>query len=146
MPNTFDAWIGSYPDMVVGVPAGRADPSASFQQREPLELAFVAALQVLPARQRAALILCEVLQGFRSEAQAQLVERALSQYQLVALSSPDLAIKAAANYRLLRRRGITIRKTIDVIVGTFCIERGHALLHSDRDFEPMERYLGLQTV
>jgi len=92
------------------------------------------------------LILCEVLQGFRSEAQAQLVERALSQYQLVSLSSPDLAIKAAANYRLLRRRGITIRKTIDVIVGTFCIERGHALLHSDRDFEPMERYLGLQTV
>jgi predicted nucleic acid-binding protein len=92
------------------------------------------------------LILCEVLQGFRSEAQAQLVERALSQYQLVTLSSPELATKAAANYRLLRRRGITIRKTIDVIIGTFCIERGHALLHSDRDFEPMERFLGLETV
>jgi predicted nucleic acid-binding protein len=57
-----------------------------------------------------------------------------------------LATKAAANYRLLRRRGITIRKTIDVIIGTFCIERGHSLLHSDRDFEPMERFLGLQTV
>ena len=92
------------------------------------------------------LILCEVLQGFRSEAQALLVERALSQYQIVALSSPELAVKAAANYRLLRRRGITIRKTIDVIIGTFCIERGHALLHSDRDFEPMERFLGLQAV
>jgi predicted nucleic acid-binding protein len=92
------------------------------------------------------LILCEVLQGFRSEAQAQLVERALGQYQTVALSSPELAIKAAANYRLLRRRGITIRKTIDIIIGTFCIERGHALLHSDRDFEPMERFLGLQAV
>jgi predicted nucleic acid-binding protein len=92
------------------------------------------------------LILCEVLQGFRSEAQAQLVERALGQYQIVALSSPELAIKAAANYRLLRRRGITIRKTIDLIIGTFCIERGHALLHSDRDFEPMERFLGLQAV
>jgi len=92
------------------------------------------------------LILCEVLQGFRSEAQAQLVERALGQYQIVALSSPELAIKAAANYRLLRRRGITIRKTIDIIIGTFCIERGHALLHSDRDFEPMERFLGLQAV
>jgi predicted nucleic acid-binding protein len=91
------------------------------------------------------LILCEVLQGFHSEVQTQLVERALSQYQLVALSSPELAIKAAANYRLLRRRGITIRKTIDVIIGTFCIERGHALLHSDRDFEPMERFFGLQT-
>jgi predicted nucleic acid-binding protein len=92
------------------------------------------------------LILCEVLQGFRSEAQARLVERALGQYQLVTLSSPELAIKAAANYRLLRRRGITLRKTIDVIIGTFCIERGHALLHSDRDFEPMERFLGLQTL
>jgi predicted nucleic acid-binding protein len=92
------------------------------------------------------LILCEVLQGFRSEAQAQLVERALGQYQIVALSNPELAIKAAANYRLLRRRGITIRKTIDIIIGTFCIERGHALLHSDRDFEPMERFLGLQAV
>ena len=92
------------------------------------------------------LILCEVLQGFRSETQAQLVERALSHYQLVTLSSPELATKAAANYRLLRRRGITIRKTIDVIIGTFCIERGHSLLHSDRDFEPMERFLGLHTV
>ena len=92
------------------------------------------------------LILCEVLQGFLSEAQAQLVERALSQFQLVTLSSPELTTKAAANYRLLRRRGITIRKTIDVIIGTFCIERGHALLHSDRDVEPMERFLGLQTI
>jgi predicted nucleic acid-binding protein len=92
------------------------------------------------------LILCEVLQGFRSEAHARLVERTLIQYQFVTLSSPELAIKAAANYRLLRRRGVTIRKTIDVIIGTFCIERGHALLRSDRDFEPMERFLGLQTV
>ncbi len=48
------------------------------------------------------------------------------------------------NYRLLRARGITIRKTIDLIIGTFCIERGHSLLHSDRDFEPMERLLGLR--
>ena len=91
------------------------------------------------------LVLWEVLRGFRSEAQAQLVERALSQYQLVPLSSPELATRAAANCRLLRRRGITIGKTIDVIISTFCIERGHALLHSDRDFEPMERILGLQT-
>src|SRR5260221_68146 len=84
------------------------------------------------------LVLCEVLQGFRSEAQAQLVERALSQYEIVTLSSPQLAIKAAANYRFLRTRGITIRKTIEILIGTFCIERGHHLLHSDRDFEPME--------
>ena len=56
----------------------------------------------------------------------------------------DLAVKAAANYRFLRRRGITIRKTIDLVIGTFCIERGHTLLQSDRDFAPMESLLGLQ--
>jgi len=89
------------------------------------------------------LILCEVLQGFRTEAQARLVERSLRRFEPVSLLDPELAIKAAANYRLLRRRGITIRKTIDVIIGTYCIERDHALLHDDRDFEPMARFLGL---
>ena len=91
------------------------------------------------------LILCEVLQGFRSEAQARLVQRSLSRFEIVSLCSPDLAVRAADNYRVLRRQGITIRKTIDLIIGTFCIERRHSLLHSDRDFEPMERLLGLQT-
>ena len=57
-----------------------------------------------------------------------------------------LAAKAAANYRFPRRRGITIRKTIDLVIGTLCIERGHTLLHRDRDFAPMENLLGLQTV
>jgi predicted nucleic acid-binding protein len=92
------------------------------------------------------LILCEVLQGFRSEAQARFVQRSLSRFEVVTLCGPDLAVRAADNYRALRSRGITIRRTIDVIIGTFCIERGHTLLHSDRDFEPLERYLGLQTV
>ncbi len=91
------------------------------------------------------LILCEVLQGFRSEAEARLVQRSLSRFEIVSLCSPDLAVRAADNYRVLRRQGITIRKTIDLIIGTFCIERRHTLLHSDRDFEPMERLLGLQT-
>jgi predicted nucleic acid-binding protein len=92
------------------------------------------------------LILCEILQGFRSEAEAKFVERTLSRFEAVTLCSPELAPRAAANYRYLRTRGITMRKTIDVIIGTFCIERGHVLLHSDRDFEPMERLLGLRTV
>ena len=91
------------------------------------------------------LILFEVLQGFRIEAQARLVERSLSRFEAVSLIDPELAVKAAANYRFLRRRGITVRKTIDVIIATYCIERGHSLLHSDRDFAPMERLLGLQT-
>jgi predicted nucleic acid-binding protein len=92
------------------------------------------------------LILCEVLQGYRSEATATLAQRSLSRFKTVSLCGSDLAVIAAANYRFLRTRGITIRKTIDIIIGTFCIERGHHLLHSDRDFEPMERLLGLRTV
>jgi predicted nucleic acid-binding protein len=92
------------------------------------------------------LILCEVLQGCRSEAEMTEVEAALREFAIVPLCTPDVAVTAAANYRLLRRRGVTIRTTIDMIIGTFCIERGHMLLHSDRDFEPMERILGLQTI
>ena len=92
------------------------------------------------------LILYEVLQGFRTDAQARLVERSLRRFEAVPLIDPELAVKAAANYRLLRSRGITIRKTIDLVIGTFCIERGHTLLHSDREFGPMERLLGLRIV
>jgi predicted nucleic acid-binding protein len=91
-------------------------------------------------------ILCEVLQGLRTDAEARRVEAALREFEIVSLIDADLAVKAAANYRFLRRRGITIRKTIDLVIGTFFIERGHALLHSDRDFAPMESLLGLQTV
>jgi predicted nucleic acid-binding protein len=92
------------------------------------------------------LILCEVLQGLRSEREARLVERALRRFATVPVLNSDLAVKAAANYRSLRAKGITIRKSVDVIIGTFCIERGHVLLHDDRDFEPMVRFLGLQVV
>jgi hypothetical protein len=92
------------------------------------------------------LILLEVLQGARNEADARRFEEALLEFPTVNLLDADMAIAAAANFRLLRSHGITIRKTIDLIIGTFCIERGHHLLHSDRDFEPMERLLGLQTV
>jgi len=92
------------------------------------------------------LILCEVLQGVGSTAQARRIEAALREFELVSLSDPDLAVAAAENYRLLRGRGITVRTTVDVLIGTFCIERGHSLLHADRDFEPMERFLGLQSV
>jgi predicted nucleic acid-binding protein len=92
------------------------------------------------------LIVCEFLQGLRSEAEAALMERSLRRFTMVSLVDPELAIKAAANYRHLRAKGITIRKTIDVIIGTFCIERDCVLLHSDRDFEPMEKHLGLRTL
>jgi predicted nucleic acid-binding protein len=92
------------------------------------------------------LILCEILQGLRTDTEARLVEEALREFEVVSLVGPELAVKAAANYRFLRSRGFTIRRTIDLMIGTFCIERGHSLLHGDRDFAPMAQYLGLQTL
>lgn len=90
------------------------------------------------------LVLCEVLQGVRSEAQARELAEALREFDLVSLSDPGLAVIAAGNYRFLRSRGVTVRTTVDLLIGTFCIEGGHSLLHSGRDFEPMQRLLGLQ--
>ncbi len=92
------------------------------------------------------LILLEVLQGARDEAQAARIERALRQFAVVPLLDGDLAPRAARNYRKLRELRVTIRKTADIIIGTFCIEHRHALLHSDRDFVPMEEHLGLKVV
>jgi predicted nucleic acid-binding protein len=90
------------------------------------------------------LILLEVLQDARNEANAARIERALRRYAIVPLLDADLASRAAYNYRKLRNLGITIRKTADIIIGTFCIEHRHALLHEDRDFAPMEEHLGLR--
>jgi predicted nucleic acid-binding protein len=89
------------------------------------------------------LILLEVLQGARDESHAAQIERGLRQYALVPLLGADLALRAARNYHKLRELGITIRKTADIIIGTFCIEHRHLLLHDDRDFGPMEEHLGL---
>jgi len=90
------------------------------------------------------LILLEVLQGARDNRDAARIERNLRQFKIESMLDDDLAVLAARNYRRLREMGITVRKTIDVIIGTFCIERGHMLLHEDRDFEPMVTHLGLQ--
>ena len=89
------------------------------------------------------LILLEVLQGARDETHASQLERGLRRFDIVPLLGPDLAPCAARNYRKLRDMGITVRKTVDVIIGTFCIERRCPLLHDDRDFAPMEEHLGL---
>jgi predicted nucleic acid-binding protein len=90
------------------------------------------------------LILLDVLQGALNEPHAQLIERNLRQFTIVPMLDPATAVEAARNYRMLRQRGITIRRTVDMIIGTFCILGGHALLHDDRDFDPMVRYLGLR--
>jgi predicted nucleic acid-binding protein len=89
------------------------------------------------------LMLCEVLQGLDSEQTAQEVESLLRRFEIASMAGDAIAIKAARNFRSLRRRGITVRKTIDLLIGTWCIEHRYPLLHNDSDFRPMARHLGL---
>ena len=89
------------------------------------------------------LILAELLQGFARDIDFRRAIRVLSDLPCSNLVGRDVALESAANYRKLRSLGITVRKTIDVIIGTFCILHGHELLHSDRDFGPMQG-LGLR--
>lgn len=89
------------------------------------------------------LMLCEVLQGLDSERAAQEVEALLRRFEIVPMAGDAIAVAAARNFRFLRRRGITVRKTIDLLIGTWCIENRRPLLHNDRDFRPMVRHLGL---
>jgi predicted nucleic acid-binding protein len=85
------------------------------------------------------LMLCEVLQGLDSERAARDVEALLRRFEIVPMAGDAIAVAAARNFRSLRRRGITVRKTI----GTWCIENRMPLLHNDSDFRPMARHLGL---
>ena len=90
------------------------------------------------------LMLCEVLQALDTERAAEDVEALLRQFEVVSIGGDRLAVQAARNFRALRRRGVTIRKTIDLLIGTWCITNDVPLLHNDTDFRPMSRYLGLR--
>jgi predicted nucleic acid-binding protein len=92
------------------------------------------------------LILAEVLQGFRDDSDFEEARRALSKYIQVQMVNPELALQSARNYRLLRRKGITVRKTIDSFIATYCIENEHDLLHNDNDFDGYEKHLRLRVV
>ncbi|HEX3574861.1 MAG TPA: PIN domain nuclease [Rhodopila sp.] len=92
------------------------------------------------------LVMLEVLQGARDEVHAARIEHDLRRYVLQPMLTEDIAVQAARNYRAMRTSGITVRKTVVMIIGTFCIQRGHQLLHDDRDFDPMERLLGLSVI
>lgn len=92
------------------------------------------------------LILTELLQGFKSDKVSEEVKKLLMRCQYRDIGGYDIAIASAKNYRTLRSKGLTVRKTIDVLIGTFCIENGIWLLHNDRDFDPMEEHLGLKVV
>jgi predicted nucleic acid-binding protein len=90
--------------------------------------------------------LTEVLQGCRFDKEFNEVCRLLARLEVVMLSGKGVAVHAAQNFRKLRSLGITVRGTIDVVLATRCIVSGHRLLHSDRDFDPFEKYLGLKCV
>ncbi len=92
------------------------------------------------------LILTEVLQGFTSERDFNQAHRLLGSLDLITIGGREIAIQAARNFRTLRSLGVTVRKTIDTLIATRCIESGVALLHSDRDFDPFREHLGLQTI
>ena len=92
------------------------------------------------------LILCEVLQGIRDPRTLEQVHDDLLQFHVFQAGGTELAILAAQNCQILRARGHTVRKTIDCLIATFCLEAGHELLHRDRDFDVFEKELGLGVV
>lgn len=92
------------------------------------------------------LILVEVLQGFQNDKDVETARKELLKFPFMDMCSKELAVESALNYRTLRKNGATVRKTMDVLIGTFCIHNQISLLHNDRDFEPMERFLNLKTV
>jgi len=92
------------------------------------------------------IILSEVLQGYRNQNEFEAARQALLQFPIYVVGGVDIALKSAENFRLLRRKGITVRKTIDCLIATFVIENDFSLLHDDRDFDQFEKHLGLNVV
>ena len=92
------------------------------------------------------LILVEVLQGFKSYRDYHRAKELLLNFRIMEMLGQELAIKSAENYRFFQKKGVTIRKTIDITIGTFCIHYNIYLLHDDQDFHPLIRYLGLNEV
>jgi len=90
------------------------------------------------------LILVEILQGFRADKDFRQAKKLLLSLTVVNMLNVSIALKSAANFRRLRKRGITVRKTIDAIIATYCIENKHSLLHSDKDFQPFHEHLKLK--
>jgi predicted nucleic acid-binding protein len=90
------------------------------------------------------IVMLEILRGTRSDKASLLIERQLRSFPVVQMLDPGIAVAAARNYRRLRSLGITPRNSADLVIGTYCIEKGHALLQRDRDYLPMRDHLGLQ--
>jgi predicted nucleic acid-binding protein len=92
------------------------------------------------------LILTEVLQGFQNDKDFKIARDLLLRIPFKSMGEQAIALESAMNYRFLRKKGVTVRKTIDVIIGTFCVHNRLTLLHCDRDFDPMVKYFGLKII
>jgi predicted nucleic acid-binding protein len=92
------------------------------------------------------LILTEVLQGFDDDRDFNKAKKMLTSLIVIELGGQEIAIQAAKNFRTLRNLGVTVRKTINTVIATRCIESGYDLLHNDRDFDPFAKHLGLRVV
>ena len=92
------------------------------------------------------IILTEVLQGFQSDKDFRIAKQLLLEFPFMNMLGRELALKSALNYKSLRKKGVTVRKTIDVMIGTFCIENNFSLFHNDKDFNPLEKYLTLKVL
>lgn len=92
------------------------------------------------------LVLTEVLQGFRDDKDYRIARSIMDELTVFEMLGKDLAIKSAENFRKLHKQGITIRKTADVIIATYCIEHNFPLLFSDKDFQPFVQHLKLEEV
>lgn len=90
------------------------------------------------------IILAEILQGFDSNSDFKIAKNALDDLSCVQLGGKLLAIKAATNFRFLRSKGVTVRKTVDMLIGSWCIEHDVELLHNDKDFDQMAIHLPLK--
>lgn len=120
-------WI----DYFRGIPTAQTDRLDTLLGSQPLAIGDI--------------VLTEVLQGFTVERDFQQGLRLMKSLTLIDIAGYDIALKAAINFRALRARGITVRKTIDTLIATRCIEDGLALLYSDRDFDPFVLHLGLMS-
>lgn len=90
------------------------------------------------------LIYCEILQGIKNKRELNRVKSLFSTLHRETMGGFDICEKASENYKYLRSIGVTVRKTIDLVIGTFCLENGHEIIHNDRDFKVMEKHLGLK--
>lgn len=120
-------WI----DYFRGMPTPQADFLDALLGREPILIGD--------------LILAEVLQGFTSDRDFEQARTLLGALEVLNLGGAAIGVQAARNFRTLRALGITVHKTIDTVIATSCIEHDHALLFSDRDFDPFVRHLGLRS-